>query len=71
MAKEVSTNDAFEHLVNSPYYWSLTGLSKEVARYYRSVLKTGNKPISTDKKEELLEKAGFTVKQEKTWNLPT
>ncbi|GAB3550557.1 hypothetical protein [Spirosoma fluminis] len=71
MAKdEKGTHDAFEILVNSPYYWSLTGESNNLRRQFSSMLKNG-KGISLDKKEDMLAKAGFTVKQEKIWKLPS
>ncbi|OIN59810.1 hypothetical protein [Arsenicibacter rosenii] len=70
MAKELTTNLAFARLIESPYYWSLTGLDKGLRRYYRCQLRSGKKKISIEKKEELLEKAGFSVRQEKTWDWP-
>lgn len=66
---EYNTNRAIETLLNNPYYWSLTGLPTNQRRQFANMLKNG-KGISLDKKEQLLEKAGFTVKQEKIWNLP-
>lgn len=70
MAKdELGTHLAFETLVNSAYYWSLTGLPFVSRRQFANSLRTG-KGVSLDKKEALLEQAGFSVKQEKLWNLP-
>lgn len=71
----LSTHQAFEQLVNSDYYWSLTGLPSGQRRQYSHQLRhpTKGKPwaISLDKKEEMLKKAGFKVKQEKIWLEPS
>ncbi|RYC69811.1 MULTISPECIES: hypothetical protein [Spirosoma] len=60
----------FDILVNSPYYWSLTGRNNGLRRQYVHTLGRGE-GISLDKKEQLLAEAGFTVAQEKLWNLPS
>ncbi|OIN56780.1 hypothetical protein [Arsenicibacter rosenii] len=65
-----STRAAFELLLETPYYWSLTGEPTEKRWYYRSALKTGKKPITLDKMQELLQKAGFTIKTDIVWNIP-
>ena len=70
MKEVTSTLKAFELLVTVDYYWALTGLPKTKRDYYRSVFKSGSKPITLDKMEELLALAGFSVKQEKVWNVP-
>ncbi|QIP14739.1 hypothetical protein G8759_20020 [Spirosoma aureum] len=68
-SSEKTTHDAFDILVNDPYYWSLTGLPTADRRQAAFMLKNG-KGITLDRKEALLEKAGFLVKQEKIWILP-
>lgn len=70
MKDVTSTRKAFELLLSEDYYWARTGLSGGQRRYYRSVLKTGNKPVTLDKMHELLELAGFTIKTEIVWSVP-
>lgn len=70
MAKELTTDQAFEELTKSSKYWGLTGLSKSTQYYYRSLVKHGNRPIGKDTKERLLTLAGFTVMKETEWDMP-
>ncbi|QIP15688.1 hypothetical protein G8759_25170 [Spirosoma aureum] len=65
----LTTDEAFETLVNSEYYWSRTGLSHQDKRNNRFKVNKG-KFISTEKKEELLARAGFAVNTVTTWQLP-
>lgn len=70
MAKNLPTTDeAFRLILDSDYYWSLTGLDKSVRRNYRHLINSG-RGVTIDKKEEMLKKAQFSVEHEKTWNLP-
>ena len=70
MANSDTTTEAgFKLLLESDYYWSKTEESSAMRRSYRKRLNDGSL-LSVKKMEELLEKAGFTVKQEKLWNLP-
>ena len=66
---EKGTPEAFELLVNSPYFWSLTGESNNLRRQFSSMLRNG-KGISLEKKEEMLTKAGFGLKQRTIWYVP-
>lgn len=70
MKDVTSTRKAFELLLSEDYYWARTGLTKDMRRYYRSILKTGNKPITLDKMQELLQLAGFEIKTEIVWSVP-
>ncbi|RIV20531.1 hypothetical protein DYU11_21025 [Fibrisoma montanum] len=66
--KAPTTDEAFAMLMTSDYYWSFTGLSHQHKRVMR--VRWRKDQVSAEKKEELLEKAGFCIKQEKLWQLP-
>lgn len=70
MKDVTGTRKAFELLLSNDYYWSLTGETKKKQWYYRSVLRSGSKPMTLDKMQELLELAGFSIQQETIWNIP-
>ncbi len=70
MKDVTGTRKAFEILLSEDYYWALTGLPKEKQWYYRSAFRSGKKPVTIDKMQELLELAGFTVKTDIVWNIP-
>ena len=67
MAKEISTEDAFETLVSSKLYWQKTGLPDTRRRQFQSYLKTGA-PLET--KINMLQLAQFDIKQQMTWVAP-
>lgn len=62
----MTTKEAFEHLCKDPSRCERTGMNEGTRRGYLSYLKN-NKPISLDKMEEWLQKAGYHVKIEKNW----
>lgn len=62
-----TTKEAFKELVSDREKCEQLGIKNDTRRAYLSYLNSGRK-ISLDKMEELLEKAGFKVVQEKLWN---
>jgi hypothetical protein len=73
--KEYSTKEAFRELINTPDIHEKLGLSAVRIRTLQSALKkmdegtvTNKEKISNDKMEELLERAGWKVVQEKKWS---
>ena len=62
------TQKAFEALLSERGVYKKLGVTIAVVSNWKAYLKAGNN-ISIDKMEEILEKAGATVVQEKVWNL--
>lgn len=56
--KDITTEQAFEHLLQSEELWKRTGISPDRQRYFKHLNKEGKK-LTLDKKIELLNKAGF------------
>ena len=64
----MTTREAFKHLISERgFYKKVEGLSESNARQIRKNFQEGK--ITIDKMEEILEKAGFKVKQEKLWEI--
>jgi hypothetical protein len=62
------SRQAFEALLQERGIYKRLGVSMATVSNWRAYLKAGNS-ISIEKMEEILEKAGATVVQEKVWNL--
>jgi len=61
----MTTKEAFAQLVSERGWHKNLGISDSAAWSVKNHFKSG--VITIDKMEELLEKAGFRVKQEKLW----
>lgn len=69
-SNEMGIQEAFDTLVHSPYFWSLTGKEMSQRRKLAYKLKNGE-GISLDKKLELLKLAGFVIKQDIILEMPS
>jgi hypothetical protein len=65
----MNTKEAFKELIFSRSVWKTLGISSERIKYFRNRIKY-DKPVESDKMDELLIKAGWKVKQEKQWEKP-
>lgn len=61
----MTTREAFEQLTKQRGWYKELGIPEGTASALKNHYKTGK--ISLDKMEEILEKAGFKVVQEKLW----
>lgn len=61
----MTTREAFEQLINQRAWYTDLEITEVTASALKSNFKKGK--VTLDKMEEVLEKAGFTVKQEKLW----
>lgn len=61
----MTTKQAFEELINERAWYANLGLGDSTARSYAKRFRENKLPI--EKIEEILEKAGYQVKQEKLW----
>jgi len=66
---DITTAQAFEHLVNRPDLWRKTGRPMQQRLNLADKLKNSTN-ITLDTKEKILTEAGYTVKQEKLWLEP-
>jgi transposase len=62
------TRQAFEALLQERGIYKRLGVSIAVVSNWKAYVKAG-KSISIDKMEEILERAGATVVQEKVWKI--
>lgn len=66
----MTTDEAFLHLIQDEFLWQRTGLSDSRRRSLKSLIENGKTVnLTTDKKWELLEKAGFYKRQDVAWGL--
>jgi len=65
----MKTREAFKQMIYTPAVWKLLNIPQQRVLYFRHRIKH-NLPLNTDKMEELLLRFGYTVKQEKLWNIP-
>lgn len=65
----MTTKQAFAKMITIPSIWKVLNIPSARVLYFRSRIKH-NLPIETDKMEELLLKAGYSVLQEKIWKGP-
>jgi hypothetical protein len=64
----MTTKEAFKDLISKRKWYADLGLSETAAWSLAKRINDG-KDVSLDKMEELLEKAGYKVIQEKLWDL--
>jgi hypothetical protein len=64
----MNTEEAFKRLLDNDYLWGRTGEAPDRRRYFKHLVRIGS-GLTTDKKMELLRKAGFEVVQEIKWGL--
>lgn len=69
MGKSFTTRQAFEEMILERAIHKKLGISSNAVRSLRHALGSCQ-PVSSDYMEELLEKAGWVVKQEKLWAAP-
>lgn len=63
----MTTKEAFEKLIGERGWYTALGLGDSTARSYAKRFRDNKLPA--EKIEEILEKAGYQVKQEKLWTL--
>lgn len=63
----MTTKEAFEKLIGERGWYTALGLGDSTARSYAKRFRENKLPA--EKIEEILEKAGFKVKQEKLWEM--
>jgi hypothetical protein len=61
----MTTKEAFENLISQRAWYIHLGIPENTARSYSKRYRDGKLP--TEKIEEILERAGYHVKQEKLW----
>ena len=61
----MTTDIAFQKLLDSEYLWMTTGETKAKRRWYKHRFVKGE--LSEEKKNELLKKAGFHIAVERQW----
>ncbi len=61
----MTTNQAFQQLLENEYLWMTTGESKDKRRWYKHRFKQGL--LSEEKMNELLKQAGFHIAVERQW----
>ena len=61
----MTTREAFEQLIHKRAWYTDLDITEVTASALKSNFKKGK--VTLDKMEEILNKAGFTVKQEKLW----
>lgn len=61
----MTTKEAFEQLIHTRAWYKDLGISEPAAGALKNNFAKGK--VTIDKMEEVLLKAGFTVKQEKLW----
>jgi hypothetical protein len=66
----MTTEEAFEEMMNTRGIYHKLGIAKGTAGKMRSDMRDGLNNISLDKKIELLKKAGYEIKQEMIWRAP-
>ncbi|GAB3177631.1 hypothetical protein [Telluribacter humicola] len=64
----MNTDEAFKKLLDDEYLWGRTGEAPDRRRYFKHLVQK-KKNLTTDKKMELLQKAGFVVVQDIKWGL--
>lgn len=67
----MTTDEAFDQLLNTRGIYKILELHRGTVGKMKSDLQTGHAKITLDKKIELLEKAGYIKKQDIVWNNPT
>lgn len=65
----LGTKEAFRNLISNRGIYKVLGVDKSTVSTWKQYLSDG-KNISVDKMEEILERAGATVKQDKIWKIP-
>lgn len=63
----MTTNEAFEKMINTRGIYRTLGLTKGTVGKMRSDMRAGLNNISLDKKIAHLQKAGYLIKQEMQW----
>ncbi|NNV57376.1 hypothetical protein [Limnovirga soli] len=63
----MTTNEAFEQMINTRGIFRILGLTKGTVGKMRSDMRAGLNNISLDKKIAHLQKAGYIIKQEMKW----
>jgi hypothetical protein len=65
----LGTKEAFKHLISHRGIYKVLGVDKSTVSTWKQYLFEGNS-ISIDKMEDVLQRAGATIKQDKIWNIP-
>lgn len=63
----MTTREAFEQLIRQRAWYVDLGITESIATNLKTNFKNGK--VTLDKMEEILQKAGFKVVQEKLWEI--
>lgn len=68
--KSVTIKEAFEVCLEKRGIYKVIGLSKVTVSQYKREIRENKKYPSVELMTKLLKKAGYTMQQEETWNIP-